>query len=431
METPQQIPKIKEIIRAAVPLKQKQQLDQLVEKIASSRIVMLGEATHGTSEFYEWRRLISQRLIENHGFSFIAVEGDWPDCWRLNRYIETGNGKSAKEVMKSFNRWPTWMWANEESERLIEWMKVHGGHFYGLDVYSLFDSIEVVRAYARRLSPALASSLMEAYQCFDTFGRNEKAYAKSLAEFPRGCQDEVVAALRKLLRLRLEQSPLDEKALLDARQNAWVIRNAEKYYRSMFEGEEESWNVRDEHMLQILDNLLHHHGAQAKAIVWAHNTHIGDYHATDMLRAGYINLGGLAREKYGIQNVQLVGFGTYAGEVLAGRAWGAPGEVMKLPEARAGSIENQLHQVAQALSTNQFYMPLESKQDALLSGVQGHRAVGVVYESDFEFTGHNYVPTSLANRYDAFVFVDHTHALKALQTPEDRRQFPETWPSGT
>lgn len=421
---------VNEIMKSAVPLKRTSQLDQLLEKMSNCKIVMLGESTHGTLEFYQWRRLISQRLIEKYGFKFIAVEGDWPDCWKLNRYIENGDGASARNVMKTFNRWPTWMWANEEAEKLVEWMHEHGGHFYGLDVYSLFDSLDAVKEFARKLEPALADELINSYGCFSKFDRNEKSYAKSLLEFPSGCREEAVASLRKLLRLRLDQTNADAPELFNAQQNAVIIQNAEQYYRSMIEGSEESWNVRDEHMLQTLDSLMHFHGNGAKVIVWAHNTHIGDYHATDMAKEGYVNLGGLARERYGMDNVFLVGFGTYEGEVLAGRAWGSPAEVMKLPEARLGSYENHFHQVAQQLSSIPFFMAFDRHDGSSLAQTRGHRAVGVVYETEYELTGHNYVPTSLANRYDAFVFVDHTKALKALKAPLNRKQFPETWPSG-
>jgi erythromycin esterase-like protein len=424
-------PIVNEILKSAVPLKRSSQLTQLLDQMSQKKVVMLGEATHGTSEFYQWRRIISQRLIEDYGFNFIAVEGDWPDCWKLNRYIETGEGENAQNIMHSFNRWPTWMWANEEAEKLVEWMRQYGGHFYGLDVYSLFESLDALREFSKKLDPQLAEQLNKAYDCFSTYNRNEKSYAKSLVAYPSGCSEEAISSLRKLLRLRLEQTTADSPELFNAQQNALIVQNAERYYRSMVEGDEDSWNVRDEHMMQTLDALLNFHGPGSKAVVWAHNTHIGDYHATDMLKEGYVNLGGLARERYGIDNVFLVGFGTYEGEVLAGRAWGSPAEIMKLPEARPGSYENHFHQVAEALSADQFYMAFDRHHESLLSQTKGHRAVGVVYQTDYEVAGHNYVPTSLANRYDAFVFVDHTQALKALKTPEDRKQFPETWPSGT
>jgi len=426
-----QNPVVNEIIKSAVPLRRASQFNQLLRKMSDCRVVMLGESTHGTAEFYQLRRMISQKLIEDHGFKFIAVEGDWPDCWKLNQYIENKKGQSARKLMQNFQRWPTWMWANEETEKLIEWMKEKKkGNFYGLDVYSLFESIDAVRDYTKKMDPELAEQIQKSYDCFTPFDRNEKAYAKSLVKFPQGCQEEVVTSLRKLLRLRMEQTQADNPELFNAQRNAAIVANAERYYRSMIEGTEESWNVRDEHMIQTLDSLLHFHGEGAKAIVWAHNTHIGDYHATDMLRAGYVNIGGLARERYGMENVFLVGFGTYEGEVLAGKAWGSPAEIMKLPEAKPGSYEDDFHQVAEKLSAEQFFVAFDRSHATSLERTQGHRAIGVVYETSYERTGHNYVPTSLANRYDAFVFVDHTSALKAIPTATDKKELPETWPSG-
>jgi erythromycin esterase len=422
---------VQEILQTAVPLNQESKLNGLLKRMSQSRVVMLGEATHGTFEFYQLRRLISQKLIQDYGFQFIAVEGDWPDCWKLNQYIAAGEGSSARQIMQTFNRWPTWMWANEETEKLIEWMRKNGGNFYGLDVYSLFDSIDTIKEYAQKIKGPLSDEILKAYRCFDPYDRDEKAYARSLLKLPMGCQDEVIGSLRKLLRLRLEQTSSEAPELFNAKQNAKIIQNAERYYRSMVEGNEDSWNVRDEHMMETLDSLLLRHGEGAKCIVWAHNTHIGDYHATDMLEAGNINLGGLARERYGLDDVCLVGFGTYGGEVLAGKAWGSPAEIMKLPEARPGSYENDFHQVAQKLSEDRFFVSFDHSHESSLEQKQGHRAVGVVYQSSFERAGHNYVPTSLANRYDAFVFVDQTSALKAIATQESHKDLPETWPSGT
>lgn len=428
--TNDQNPIVKEVIKSAVPLKRASQFNQLLEKMSQCRIVMLGESTHGTSEFYQMRRILSQKLIENHGFKFIAVEGDWPDCWKLNQYIHSKKGKSARQIMQSFHRWPTWMWANEETEKLIEWMKGKDCHFYGLDVYSLFDSLDVVQKFSEQLDPAVAETIKKSFECFEPFGRNEKAYARSLLGEATGCQDEVVSALRQLLRVRLDQTGAESPELFNAQRNAAIVANAERYYRSMIEGTEESWNIRDEHMLQTLDALMQHHGEGSKAIVWAHNTHIGDYHATDMLKQGYINLGGIARERYGVENVFLLGFGTYEGEVLAGKAWGSPAEVMKLPQARPGSYESDFHEVAQSLSAEQFFVSFDRRQSSTLHKTQGHRAVGVVYETAYEKAGHNYVPTSLAERYDAFLFVDHTSALKPIATEIDTKELPETWPSG-
>ncbi|MGE4131956.1 MAG: erythromycin esterase family protein [Bdellovibrionales bacterium] len=402
---------------------------ELAHSVSDARVVMLGEATHGTEEFYKIRRLISEKLIRDHGFKFIAVEGDWPDCYKLNRYIKTGNGEMARLIMAQFNRWPTWMWANEQTAELIEGLKGTGAGFYGLDVYSLYESIEVIKAHASKLKPDLRRKVLEAYSCFESFDRDEISYSRSLARMPKGCASEALDALRRILRLRLKDTELHAEELFDTKQNAKIIRNGEQYYRSVLQGDGQSWNIRDEHMMDTLMALLQKYDDGAKAIVWAHNTHIGDYHATDMREAGYVNLGGLARERLGPENVHLVGFGTYKGEVLAGRAWDARPESMKLPAASDGSYEGYFHRVAEQMSVSEFYLKLSDLPS--LSVKKGHRAVGVVYQPIFEQHGKNYVPTELSKRYDHFVFIDKTHALKAFPRSREIGLLPETWPTGT
>jgi erythromycin esterase-like protein/predicted phosphoribosyltransferase len=409
---------------------EKEGLDEIVERCAKSRVVMLGEATHGTKEFYELRRMISQRLIADHGFSFIAVEGDWPDCRKLNDYIREGTGGTARRILHSFNRWPTWMWANEETVHLIEWMRKGTAGFYGLDVYSLFESLDVVKSYLRRLDSKMSEKLANRYACFEPFGRNEIAYAKSLVKFPMGCEEDVIFGLRQLLRIRLEeQAEYTESELFDLQQNARIIQNAEHYYRIMLAGGPESWNLRDHHMLETLDLLLER--SNGKGIVWAHNTHIGDYHATEMVESGYINLGGLAREKYGMDQVCLVGFGTYQGKVLAGRSWGAPAQVMNLPPAQNGTYESYFHELAEKNNSERLFINFDAAaRNGPMSRRLGHRAVGVVYQPENESHGSNYVQTALSKRYDAFVYVDQTSELIPLGTTPAKGLIPETWPGG-
>ncbi len=428
-----------EIQNFAHPMEDEYELDWLINRMSRSRIVMLGEATHGTEDFYRIRRIISQRLIERHGFRFIAVEGDWPDCFRLNRYIKTGEGGNARAVMQMFHRWPTWMWANMETEKLIEWMHSRGAGFYGLDVYSLFESLDILRDYAARVEPSVSEKIMQAYDCFDPHGRSELSYARALSADAKGCEEEVVRVLLELARTRFSTTRMSEEELFDARQNAFVVKNGEQYCRKMLSGEVDSWNVRDRHMLDTLDMLLQFHTKQSggdgdgvKGIVWAHNTHIGDYHATDMLDEGYINLGGIARERYGIENVFLLGFGTFEGEVLAGSAWSAPPKIMPVPSAPAETYENIFHEVAQRRGVNEFFLDLSAHEKlAGLNEKRGHRAIGVVYNPGYESRRSNYVPTSLAQRYDAFVFVDKTKALRPIAPPRrERGMLPETYPSG-
>lgn len=421
-----------ELEERAHPIRNSNSLDELIKEMSTKRIVMLGEATHGTQEFYNIRRHISERLIQDHGFNFIAVEGDWPDCQKLNDYIQAGVGTSAKDIMGGFQRWPTWMWANDETAAMIEWMKNYKAGFYGLDVYSLFDSMDHVLKFTEKQDPQLAKMIQEQYACFDSFERDEKSYARYLLKFPEGCRHEVLSGLRQLLRLRINELSAKDPELFNAQQNARIVAHAENYYRAMLFGGPQSWNVRDHHMLDTLDALMQRQGTNSKAIVWAHNSHIGDYHATDMREEGYVNLGGLAREKYGMDEVFLMGFGTYEGKVLAGPAWEGPETVTDLPAAREASFEDFCHKAAEDLGTKRFYVLFDSEArlGSLGARTYGHRAVGVVYHPRFENKGTNYVKTIPAKRYDAFFFVDETTALKSIPTKISHLDLPETWPGG-
>jgi erythromycin esterase len=276
-------------------------LDALLECIGDAKYVLLGEASHGTSEFYTWRAEITKRLITEKGFSFIAVEGDWPDCYRVNRYAKgmENSGSSAFEVLHAFSRWPTWMWANREIVDLIEWLRSHNKviekedkkvGFYGLDVYSLWESLDAVAQYLQRNYPDAMESAIEAYRCFEPYGRDVEEYARATAFIPESCEDEVMDMLIKLRQKTSEREEDDglrlkgdgREAYFNAEQNAVVAKNAELYYRTMMHGGVASWNVRDHHMMNILERLMKFHGTTAKSIVWAHNTHIGDARATDM-----------------------------------------------------------------------------------------------------------------------------------------------------
>lgn len=421
----------KAILHSMLPLDDhnEESLDALIQSIKNKRIVMLGEASHGTEEFYKWRSQISKRLIKDHGFNFIAVEGDWPDLYRLHKYIQSGEGHSAKEVLMRNHRWPTWMWANEEVTGLAEWMRINKAGFYGLDVYSMFESVDEVIKYLSKNEPALAEEVGNRYACFEPFEGDEISYARSLIKYPEGCENEAVQNLQKILELNVTNPNEDAEDFFSSQQNAHIVVNAEAYYRAMGKADASSWNVRDGHMIETLDRLLERNGESAKAIVWAHNTHIGDYRATDMNAAGYVNIGGLARRIYGDHNVALVGFGTYQGEVLAGHAWGAKEQVMGLPPAQEKSYEYYFHLAAEKNKVNQFYILLQGKSNTPFSERLGHRAVGVVYDPRHELR-ENYVPTELSKRYDAFIFVDKTHPLKSLHAGFVRGELPATWPSG-
>jgi erythromycin esterase-like protein len=422
--------------RASLPLRTASDLLPLIHRLGSARYVLLGEATHGTSEFYTWRAEITCRLIEEQGFSFVGVEGDWPDCYRVNRYVKRMDKAptSAVEALHAFERWPTWMWGNQETAFIVEWLREHnlGAQrrpvgFYGLDVYSLWDSMRAVVAYLERLDPAAARDARRAYGCFEPYAEDEQAYARATALVPTSCADEAVAMLSALRRRASEYREDGDEAFFDAEQNALVARNAERYYRTMVRGDSESWNVRDRHMVETLERLLEHHGPDAKAVVWAHNTHVGDARYTDMRRDGMVNLGSLLREAHG-DDVAIVGFGTHHGTVIAGEQWGAPMRRMTLPAARPGSWEDVCHRATRG---RDFLLVFNGDEDggiARLDKWHDHRAVGVVYRPQYEHYG-NYVPTQVPRRYDAFVFVDRSHAVAPLRLPVVEGEM-EGYPTG-
>jgi len=423
--------------RAARPLSAATDLGPLLERIGDARFVLLGEASHGTSEFYTWRMEISKRLVEEHGFSFIAVEGDWPDCYRVNRYAKglPDSGTSATEVLHAFERWPTWMWANREIVSLVDWLRRHNESlpdarkvgFYGLDVYSLWDSMRVVMEFLDRVDPSLATSARRAYNCFEPYAEDVQEYARATALVPTSCEDEAVSVLRALRSNATSYREDGREGYFDAEQNALVARNAERYYRTMVRGGPASWNVRDQHMVETLDRLVEHHGPMAKAIVWEHNTHVGDARFTDMARAGMVNVGQLVRESRGADDTVIVGFGTHRGTVIAADEWGAAMERMRVPPARNDSFEHAIHDAAVGDALLIFdpgdrARPLEQPI--------AHRAIGVVYDPDHERWG-NYVPTIMHRRYDAFLYFEETRAVDPLHMPvRVGGDEPETYPSG-
>ena len=428
---------VQDIRTRSIHLESKSDLQPLYDRIGDARIVMLGEASHGTHEYYTWRAHISKKLIEEKGFNFIAVEGDWPDCYRFNRFIKGYNidQQSSFTVLHSFNRWPTWMWANWEIVALGDWLQNHNKTlasdqrigFYGLDVYSLWESMESIMQYLKNTDPEALRVAEEAFACFEPYRRDEgRSYAHATRFVPDLCTEEVVDLLKEI-RVKLPQYNTDYENVFSAEQNALITVNAEKYYRTMLEGGAHSWNVRDMHMTETLDRLLNFHGKNSKAIVWEHNTHIGDARATDMVEDGMYNIGELARIKHHEKGVVLVGFGSYKGSVTAGKNWGAEMQTMRVPEAQPGSWEHMLHKADahdQLLIMDDFLENID-----LLENHIGHRAIGVVYDPNRERFG-NYVPTILPLRYDAFVFLDETSALHPLHVTPDGHQIPETYPFG-
>ena len=438
-----QLPAIREdeilaaIRQWAFPLNSKEDLQPLFDRIGNARIVMLGEASHGTHEYYTWRAHITQRLILEKGFNLIAVEGDWPDAYRLNRYIKGYNesGASALDVLRDFNRWPTWMWANWEMVALTNWLRqLNTGlpvnervGFYGLDIYSLWESLDSIMHYLSKTDPHALEIAREAARCFEPYRHSEgTGYARAAQLVPELCEQEVVTLLREIRESSLSYNS-DPENVFSLAQNARVAVNAESYYRSLVKGGPHSWNLRDRHMADTLEELLEYHGPESKLIVWAHNTHIGDARATDMADEGMYNLGELARVAYGNKEVFLVGFGSVKGTVIAGKSWGASIRQMKLPEAAAHTWENYLHQARS--SDLLLLMDDFQRTDSLMENRIGHRAVGVVYNPAYEAYG-NYVPSVLPLRYDAFIHLEETRALYPLHIEPDGEQIPETYPFG-
>ena len=408
-------------------------LDPLLDRIDDAHYVLLGEASHGTHEYYTWRAEISKRLIKEKGFRFIAVEGDWPDCYKINRYIKglDNQDKTPVEVLKSFRRWPTWMWANWEIVALVSWLKEYNSKlppsdkigFYGLDVYSLWESMGALVKYLEGTDPDAAKLAKKAIKCFEPFGEDGQLYARAHYSLPQSCRESVVNLLRDI-RMKTLAYDHDPEARLNAEQNATIAVNAEAYYRSMISFDHSSWNLRDTHMVDTLNRVFQFHGPGTKGIVWEHNTHVGDARFTDMAKAGMINVGQLVREQQKHKDVVLVGFGSYQGNVIAGKAWEAPMEVMNVPEARLGSIEEILHNESaeDKLMIFDSYNRKERFRDSLF-----HRAIGVVYLPENEKYG-NYVPSIVNSRYDAFIYLDKSSALHPLHIKPDGHKTPETYP---
>jgi erythromycin esterase len=420
------------------PLRSPADLDPLLDRIGEAPYVLLGEASHGTHEYYTWRASISRRLIEEKGFSFLAVEGDWPDCYRVNRYLKgyPDSGDNARDVLHAFERWPTWMWANEEIVELVEWLRGRNdglpeerkAGFYGLDVYSLWDSLYQVLGYLGKHVPSALPAARRAFQCFDPYGEDVQEYARATRWVDASCEDEVVALLAELRRTPRPNLEDGREAHFNAEQNALVVKNAEHYYRTMVQGGPESWNIRDRHMTETLERLMRHHRPQSKAIVWAHNTHLGDARYTDMADDGMVNIGQLVRQGHETEGVVLAGFGSYRGSVIAGEEWEAPMQQMEVPPGRPDSWEDILHQAG---AEDRLLLLDEARDNEEFLKERGHRAIGVVYHPGYERYG-NYVPTVLPQRYDAFFYLPETQALRPLHEMKARKdaEVPETYPAG-
>lgn len=405
--------------------------DPLLDRVRDARVVMIGEATHGSYDYYRLREQLTRRLIAEQGFDFVAVEGDWPDCDRVHRSVVGAPDGPADPLaaLERFERWPTWMWANAEVARFCRWLRAWNlerpegerAGFHGLDVYSLWESMQAIFDYLGEEDPASLEAAQEAYRCFEPYGKRAEEYGTASRFVSARCEEEVV---RLLARTR-EQAATDGPDRFSAWQNAEVVAGAERYYRAMVGGGPESWNVRDVHMADTLDRLLDRYGPGSRGIVWAHNTHVGDARATDMAADGMVNIGQLGRERHGRDAVALIGFGSWRGSVVAAPRWGSPAETMVVPPAREGSVEHRLHELMPDRAVLVFG---GDGQPEWVTGEADHRAIGVVYDPSFESWG-NYVPTRLGERYDAFIWCDEATALHPLPTCVTPGEM-ETYPAG-
>jgi len=436
--------------------------DPLLDLIGAARFVLIGEASHGTHEFYRQRALITRRLIAERGFTAVAVEADWPDAYHINRFVRgTGDdGATAIDALAGFRRFPTWMWRNADVLDFVGWLRAHNdarsddapkAGFYGLDLYSLYSSIEAVLGYLDTVNPLAAQQARERYACFEQFGADPQTYGYATSfGAAESCADEVVSQLldfqRRTAELLRRDGRLAEDEFFFAEQNARLVKNAEAYYRTMFRGRE-SWNLRDTHMAETLDALTAHLSRQeprAKVVVWAHNSHLGDARATEMGQHGELNLGQLARQRYG-RDAVTIGFSTYTGTVTAASDWDAPAERKRVRPALADSYEALFHSVAtsreRAVSApaagvepqRAFLLLLRDGGEVAerLRAPRLERAIGVIYRPETE-RGSHYFHARLADQFDAVIHIDETRAVEPLERTAgwEQGELPETFPTG-
>jgi erythromycin esterase-like protein len=421
---------IVDTVRAAArPLDAPDAAAALLPMVGNARFVLLGEASHGTREFYTLRAAITLRLVDEIGFDAVAIEGDWPDAERVHRFLRgRGSDATARAALAGFRRFPTWMWRNTDVLAFVEALRGRGVGFYGLDLYSLHASMAAVLEYLARTDEAAAARARERYACFDRFGDDSQRYGllAGLGAQP-SCESEVVAMLTELQ----SRAAADDDGF-GAEQNARLVRNAESYYRAMVTSDESSWNLRDGHMAETLWALERHlgrrNGRPPKIVVWAHNSHLGDARATEMGARGELNLGQLVRQRHGAAAL-LVGFTTDHGRVMAASEWDGPHERKRVLPARADSYEGLLHQTGLA----SFLLPLRDAPaaQAALQAPRLERAIGVIYRPETERQSH-YFRACLPRQFDAVIHVDATNAVQPLdrREPASEAEAPETYPSG-
>ena len=414
----------------------------LIDLIGDARFVLLGEGSHGTHEFYATRAEITKRLIQEKGFTAVAVEADWPDAYRVNRFVRgEGDDRSANQALSGFRRFPTWMWRNTVVLDFVRWLRDFNSKrdaqtkagFFGLDLYSLFNSMEAVVGYLDRVDPEAAMRARYRYGCFEHFAEDSQAYGYVASfDLSRSCEDEAINQLVELQRRGMDglhRGGADD--FFDAEQNARLVKNAEEYYRSMFRGRRSSWNLRDTHMVETVDALvayLSRQGREPKIVIWAHNSHLGDARATEMGRHGELNVGQLIRQKYGDASF-LVGFTTYTGTVTAATEWDEPGERKRVRPALPDSYERAFHDAG----LPGFFLPLNNGASdlPLFSEPRLERAIGVIYRPETERVSH-YFEADMPAQFDAVYHFDETRAVEPLEKPErwTHDEPPETYPSG-
>jgi erythromycin esterase-like protein len=420
--------------------------DALLAFIGDARIVLIGEASHGTHEFYRERAVITQRLIAEKGFTVVAVEADWPDAYRVNRWVRGASpDEDAVDALAGFQRFPTWMWRNADVLDFVGWLREHNDGlaaeqsktgFYGLDLYSLRTSMQAVIDYLERADPEAAQRAKARYSCFDQFSTDLESYALAVgANLSEPCEKEAISQLVELLQQRARYLQPDGGVAVDeffyAEQNARIVKNAERYYRTMIGAGISSWNLRDAHMTETLQRLLAHLDrgtADTKAVVWAHNSHIGDARATDMSLRHETNVGELVRSAHGNQ-VVLIGQTTYAGTVTAATDWNGPAEPKRVRPGLAQSIESVLH----FTGIPRFYLELRSQvqHEALLREPRLERFIGVIYRPETERQSH-YYRAVVSDQFDALLHFDHSRAVEPLERTATWAvpEVPETFPTG-
>lgn len=419
--------------------------DPLMDLIGDAHLVLLGEATHGTHEFYQQRAAITQRLIQEKGFTAVAVEADFPDAYRVNRFVRgTDDDLTPEESLRGFQQFPSWMWRNTDVMNFVGWLRQYNDAlpfdlpkvgFYGLDLYSLYASMGEVLKYLEQVDPAAAQRARDRYACFEQFEADSQAYGYlASVDLEVSCRDETVNQLLELQQQTATYLQRDSRVAADeffyAEQNARLVKNAEEYYRAMFAGRVNSWNIRDRHMAETLEQVITHlqrQGVPGKLVVWEHNSHLGDARATDMGQAGEWNVGQLVRERYG-KDAILVGFTTYTGTVTAASNWGDPPELKQVRPALPDSYEALFHHTG----LPQFLLNLRDHHAAIngLRQKRLERAIGVIYRPQTESVSH-YFSACLPEQFDAVIHLDHTQAVKPLdRRPQGQSgEAPETFPS--